>query len=212
MSAYQELSDCIISGKNNAAVDLTNQLLQQGESAEHILNNGLLPGMSVVGKKFQAGEFFIPEMLLAARALNAALEILKPLLEASGAKPLAKVVIGTVSGDIHDIGKNLVGIMLKGGGFEVIDAGVDNSPQKFVDLVKEHQPGLIGLSALLTTTMPAMNDTIQALTKNGVRDGVKVMIGGAPITEDYALRIGADGYAKSAAEAVDLAKSLLAAA
>jgi 5-methyltetrahydrofolate--homocysteine methyltransferase len=212
MSTYQELNDSIITGKNDMAADLTRRFLDEGKPAEQILNQGLLPGMAVVGKKFQDGEYFIPEMLMAARALNAALDILKPLLEESGAKPLAKILLGTVAGDIHDIGKNLVGIMLKGGGFEVIDAGVDNSPEKFVALVKEHQPEIIGLSALLTTTMPAMQDTIKALQENGIREKIKVMIGGAPITQDYADKIGADGYAKSAAEAVGLVKDMMGAA
>ena len=165
--------------------------------------------MSVVGEKFQSGEYFISEMLLAARALNAGLAVLKPLLEASDIKPVAKVLLGTVKGDIHDIGKNLVGIMLKGNGFEVIDAGVDASPARLIELCRTHQPQVLGLSALLTTTMPAMADTIAAFEQQGLRSQLKVIVGGAPVTQAYAEKIGADGYAKNAPAAVDLVKGLL---
>ena len=209
MPAYQELHDLIITGKRKPAAEMTQALLDDGKPAVEVLNEGLLPGMSVVGEKFQSGEYFISEMLLAARALNAGLAVLKPLLEASDIKPVAKVLLGTVKGDIHDIGKNLVGIMLKGNGFEVIDAGVDASPARLIELCRTHQPQVLGLSALLTTTMPAMADTIAAFEQQGLRSQLKVIVGGAPVTPAYAEKIGADGYAKNAPAAVDLVKGLL---
>ena len=209
MLAYQELHDLIITGKRKPAAEMTQALLDDGKPAVEVLNEGLLPGMSVVGEKFQSGEYFISEMLLAARALNAGLAVLKPLLEASDIKPVAKVLLGTVKGDIHDIGKNLVGIMLKGNGFEVIDAGVDASPARLIELCRTHQPQVLGLSALLTTTMPAMADTIAAFEQQGLRSQLKVIVGGAPVTPAYAEKIGADGYAKNAPAAVDLVKGLL---
>ncbi|MCB0306864.1 MAG: corrinoid protein [Calditrichaeota bacterium] len=209
MPSYQELHDLIITGKRKPAAEMTQALLDDGKPAVEVLNEGLLPGMSVVGEKFQSGEYFISEMLLAARALNAGLAVLKPLLEASDIKPVAKVLLGTVKGDIHDIGKNLVGIMLKGNGFEVIDAGVDASPARLIELCRTHQPQVLGLSALLTTTMPAMADTIAAFEQQGLRSQLKVIVGGAPVTQAYAEKIGADGYAKNAPAAVDLVKGLL---
>ena len=209
MQNYDELREFVISGKKQQVADLVRQHLDDGTSAKDIMDNGLIPGMAVVGKKFQEGEYFIPEMLMAARALNAGLEVLRPLLEASDVKPVAKVLVGTVKGDIHDIGKNLVSVMLRGGGFEVIDAGVDVPPGKFVDMARESGAEIVGLSALLTTTMPAMKDTIEAFQADGSRDNVKIMIGGAPITQEYADEIGADGFARNAAFAVDLAKKLL---
>jgi len=166
-------------------------------------------GMNVVGTKFKNNEFYVPEVLIAARAMHAGMDILKPLLTESGVEPIAKVAIGTVQGDLHDIGKNLVAMMLEGAGFEVIDLGVDVKPEQFVDAVKNQGAELVCLSALLTTTMPYMKDTIQALKEAGVRDQVKVMIGGAPVTQSYADEIGADGYASDAATAVDVAKELL---
>ncbi len=209
MDDYSELQKCVITGKKLEVAETTSQFLDSGKTAKEILDGGLIPAMAIVGQKFEAGEFFIPEMLLAARALNAGLDILKPLLEESDVKPLAKVVIGTVKGDIHDIGKNLVGIMLRGSGFEVIDAGVDVSPAKFVELANESGADVVGLSALLTTTMPAMKDTIDEFESMGLRSKVKIMIGGAPVTEDYAKTIGADGFGRNAANAVGLAKSLV---
>ncbi len=212
MARYDELHNAVIYGRKAKVPALVQQQLDEGRSAKEVMDEGLIPGMTVVGKKFQEGEFFIPEMLMAARSLNAGLDLLKPLLVASEFKPVAKVVMGTVKGDIHDIGKNLVSIMLRGGGFEVIDAGVDVPPDKFVALVKESGAELVGLSALLTTTMPAMQDTIEAFASDGSRDQVKIMIGGAPITQNYADEIGADGFARNASFAVDLAKKLLEAA
>ncbi len=209
MSQYNELQECIITGKKDRVGELTQQFLDEDKAAKEILDGGLIPGMAVVGKKFQEGEYFIPEMLLSARALNVGLDLLKPYLEASDVKPVATVVVGTVKGDIHDIGKNLVSIMLRGGGFEVIDAGVDVPPSKFVEMAKESNADIIGLSALLTTTMPSMQDTVQAFEADGSRDKVKIMIGGAPLTTEYAEKIGADGYAPNASLAVEMAKKLV---
>lgn len=209
MANYNELRECIISGDEMRVSELTQEFLDQGCPAKEILDEGLIPGMSVVGQKFQEGEYFIPEMLLSARALNGGLELLRPLLEASDVKPVAKVLVGTVKDDIHDIGKNLVAVMLRGGGFEVIDAGVDVAPDRFVELAKESHVDIIGLSALLTTTMTSMKDTVDAFEADGSRDKVKIMIGGAPVTTDYAQKIGADGYAPNAAAAVEMAKKLI---
>ncbi|MCG8605974.1 corrinoid protein [bacterium] len=209
MENYVELQESVISGKRDKVRELTQKFLDNDKSAEEILEEGLIPGMAVVGQKFQDGEYFIPEMLLSARALNVGLELLKPLLEASDVKPVAKVVIGTVKGDIHDIGKNLVSIMLRGGGFEVIDAGVDVSPDKFVNMARESGADIVGLSALLTTTMPSMQDTVEAFKSDGSRDKIRIIIGGAPVTMEYAEKIGADGYAQNAALAVEMAKNLV---
>ena len=208
---YQELQECVIAGRQQKVAELTERFLEDGVPPRDLLHDGLLPGMAVVGRKFEDGEFFIPEMLLAARALNAGLDLLKPLLEESDIQPVARVVLGTVKGDIHDIGKNLVAIMLRGGGFEVIDAGVDVAPDRFIELVRESGADLVGLSALLTTTMPAMQDTIDAFVARGVRETVKIIVGGAPVTEAYALQIGADGYARNASAAVGVANALTAA-
>ncbi len=208
MDIYEEMNQFVITGQKDAVARRTQELLDAGKDAKEILDRGLLPAMEVVGQKFQTGEFFVPEMLLAARAMSAGLELLKPLLEKSDVKPIARVVMGTVKGDIHDIGKNLVSMMLRGGGFEVIDAGVDVQPEKFIELVEQNQASLVGLSALLTTTMLGMKEVIETFERQGVRDKVKIMVGGAPVSEDFAHKIGADGYAKDAAEAVHLAKKL----
>jgi 5-methyltetrahydrofolate--homocysteine methyltransferase len=205
----QELSENLIGGKKEVVEELTRQTLQNGTEARDILNKGLLPGMEVVGQKFRDFEFFLPEVLVAARAMKAAMEIIKPILVETGVRPVAKVVLGTVRGDLHDIGKNLVGMMLQGAGFEVIDLGIDVTPEKFVEMARQHQVELVGLSALLTTTMVSMKDTVQAFRDAGYRDRVKIMIGGAPVTEEYANEIGADGYASDAPSATELAKSLL---
>lgn len=209
MASYNELQQFVISGDGKKVVELTQKFLDEGNSAKEILNQGLIPGMAVVGKKFEDCEYYIPEMLLSARALNAGLDLLKPFLEASDVKPIAKVLIGTVEGDIHDIGKNLVCTMLRGGGFEVIDAGVDVSPDRFVEMAKETSVDIIGLSALLTTTMLAMRDTVQAFESDGSREKIKILIGGAPVTTEYAKEIGADGYAPNASAAVEMAKKLM---
>jgi 5-methyltetrahydrofolate--homocysteine methyltransferase len=186
-----------------------NQAIAAGLPADKVLKTALIPAMGEVGRLFEQGEYFVPEMLVAARAMKGGLEILRPLLVEADVKPLGKIIIGTVAGDLHDIGKNLVMMMLEGAGFEIKDMGVDVKPDKFVAAVMEYKPDIIGLSALLTTTMPSMKATIQALKDAGLRDGVKVMVGGAPVTEAYAHDIGADGYASDAGQAANLAKSLI---
>ncbi|MCP4256350.1 MAG: cobalamin-binding protein [Planctomycetes bacterium] len=181
--------------------------LKEGTPAEIVINDGLIAGMDVVGDRFKKNEVYIPEVLLAARAMKMGMDILKPEIIKAGIKPIGKCLVGTVQGDLHDIGKNLVAMMLKGAGFEVIDLGVDVGPDKFVEQVKTQGVQLVGMSTLLTTTMPAIEKALKAIKDAGVL--VKIMIGGAPITQDYADKIGADGYAADAASAVDLAKSLL---
>ena len=204
-----EIAENIIRGKKNPAVELTQQAIAENIHPQAIINEGLIAGMAVVGEKFKNNEFYVPEVLIAARAMNACLTLLQPLLAETGVKPVGTVVIGTVKGDQHDIGKNLVAMMLKGNGFEIVDVGVDVSPQKFIDSVKSSNANIIALSALLTTTMPSMRTTIDALVESGLRSNVKVMIGGAPVTQQYAEEIGADGYAPDAASAVDKAKELI---
>jgi len=205
----QALADTIIKGKKNPAVELTQQAIAEGIPAQTIVNDGLIAGMAVVGEKFKKNEFYVPEVLIAARAMKECMALLKPLMADAGVKPVGTVVIGTVKGDLHDIGKNLVAMMLQGNGFEVVDMGVDVSPEKFIDAAKESKAELIALSALLTTTMPGMKQMVDALEAAGIRGEVKVMIGGAPVTQKFSDEIGADGYAPDAASAVDLAKSLM---
>jgi 5-methyltetrahydrofolate--homocysteine methyltransferase len=210
MAKYQDLADSIIAGDNVKSKEITQKLVDSGVSSSDILNEGLVPGMEVVGRKFKANEMYIPEVLIAARAMHAAMDIIKPMLSASGAKMKGTVIIGTVQGDLHDIGKNLVGMMLEGGGFSVIDVGVDIPAEKFVEEAKKSNAKLIGLSALLTTTMPVMKDVIAALKADSATADVNVMVGGAPLTQEYADSIGAKGYAPDASSAVDLASKLLA--
>ncbi len=209
MAKYQELADAIIKGDNTASKELAEKLVADGVSATDILNDGLVPGMNVVGAKFKANEMYIPEVLIAARAMHAAMDIIKPLLAESGEEGRGTVVVGTVQGDLHDIGKNLVAMMLEGGGFQVVDAGVDIPADKFVEEAKKSKAKVIGLSALLTTTMPAMKEVIEALRADDATKDVKVMVGGAPLTQEYADSIGADGYAADASSAVDLAGELM---
>jgi 5-methyltetrahydrofolate--homocysteine methyltransferase len=197
-------------GKMDEMKTLTQEALDVGEPAETILKEGLIPAMDRVGVKFKSCEIFIPEVLIAARAMHAAMAILKPILSKSTSTLAAKIIIGTVKGDLHDIGKNLVIMMLEGGGFEVVDLGVDIPVAKFIEAIKQHQPQVVGMSALLTTTMREMKNTIQAIEGAGLRKQVKAIIGGAPVTERFAKEIGADGYAPDAASAVDLVKALLA--
>jgi 5-methyltetrahydrofolate--homocysteine methyltransferase len=184
--------------------------LDAGIAAEDILKAGLIPAMGEVGDLFEKGDYFVPEMLVAARAMQGGLELLKPLLASAEVESTGKVVLGTVQGDLHDIGKSLVGMMLEGAGFELVDLGADVSPEKFTQAVQENQPDIVAMSALLTTTMPAMKTTIAALEGAGFRDQVKVMVGGAPITDEYAAKIGADGFAPDASRAATLAKTLVA--
>ena len=206
----EQMQEDLYDGDMNAVAAATRKAIDAGMSPKEILDDGLIGGMNVVGKDFKAGDLFIPEVLLCARAMHAGLEILRPLLAESGVPPQGKLVIGTVAGDLHDIGKNLVGMMFQGAGFEVVDLGVDVSPEKFVETVLAENADLVGMSALLTTTMPSMKTTIDALAEAGLRDKVKVLIGGAPVTAKYAEDIGADGFAPDAGAAVETARALLA--
>jgi len=206
--SLQDLSKAIETGKRNDAKAITQALLDAGTAPIDIVEGGLVPGMAVIGEKFKNNEVFVPEMLIAARAMKEAMGMLEPLLAAQGIAPAHRVVIGTVQGDLHDIGKNLVAMMLKGANFGIIDLGTNVSPEAFVAAAKEHNASLIALSALLTTTMPAMKDTVEAAKAAGI--STKVMIGGAPVTQEYADEIGAAGYSADAASAVDLAHKLTA--
>jgi len=207
MADLKALSEAIITGDQARALDLTKEAIAEGISPETILNEGLISGMDTIGVRFKNNEVYIPEVLIAARAMKSALEVLEPKLVEAGVEPVGKAVMGTVQGDLHDIGKNLVAMMLKGAGFEVVDLGVDVSAQKFVETAKKTNARIIGMSALITTTMPSMEKTVKAVKAAGL--AVKTMIGGAPVTQNYADKIGADGYAPDAASAVDLAKSLI---
>lgn len=209
MTTLENLSNSLINGKADDVEIHMHQAIKEGRVPRDILNGGLLKGMEDVGRRFKNNEFYVPEVLIAARAMKAGMEILKPLLTETGVEPVAKVAIGTVKGDLHDIGKNLVCMMLEGGGFEVVDLGVDVSPEKFVQSIKEFGADIIGMSALLTTTMMNMKATIQTIEESHLRDSVKIMIGGAPLTDGFASEIGADGYAPDAATAVDVIKSLI---
>ena len=209
MADLKQIAENLIQGKAEKVKELVQKAVDEGEDVEKILNEALLAGMSVVGDKFKRNEFYVPEVLIAARAMKAGMEVIRPFLVEKNIKGEGTVVLGTVKGDLHDIGKNLVGMMLEGAGFEVVDLGVDIPAEKFVEEIKKTDAQIVGMSALLTTTMPAMKDVIAALTKEGIRKNVKVMIGGAPVTQDYADEIGADGYAPDAASAVDKAKELL---
>jgi 5-methyltetrahydrofolate--homocysteine methyltransferase len=207
MNLDHPLTQAVIAGKRKEIPELVQQCLKAGESAAAIVENRLVPGMMAIGEKFKQNEIFVPEMLIAARAMKEALKVLEPMLVAAGIRPEHKAVIGTVEGDLHDIGKNLVATMWKGANMEVIDLGVNVAPSKFLEAAKQHNPKLVGLSALLTTTMPAMRETVKALRNAGL--AVKVVIGGAPVTPEYAREIGADGYAPDAGSAVDVALELL---
>jgi 5-methyltetrahydrofolate--homocysteine methyltransferase len=207
----EQISTAVIEGNLDDIQDLTHDALDEDLSAEAILNKGLMPGMDYVGVEFKAGNMFVPEVLRSARTMQIAMDLLKPLLAQSGVKLVGKVLLGTVKGDLHDIGKNLVGMMCEGAGFEVKDIGKDIAPEQFVEAVKQYEPDILGMSALLTTTMRAMESTIKVLEEAGVRDKVKVMVGGAPVTQAFADQIGADGYASNAASAAELAKRLVSA-
>lgn len=209
MGHVDTIYDGILKGNMKAVQDATSAGLSEGLSAGRLLNEAMIPAMAEVGRLFEANEYYVPEMLIAARAMKAGLAILRPQLVEEEVKPLGKVALGTVKGDLHDIGKNLVGIMIEGAGFEIIDLGVDVSPEAFVDAVRDQDVDLVGLSALLTTTMPSMKTTIEAFEEAGLRDQVKIIVGGAPLTQRYADEIGADGYGRDAAAAANLAKQLL---
>ena len=205
----EQISTAVIEGDLGEIADLTEDALDDGLSADQILNQGLMPGMDHVGVEFKAGNMFVPEVLRSAKTMQNSMDILKPLLAESGVKMVGKVLLGTVKGDLHDIGKNLVGMMCEGAGFEVQDLGKDVAPEDFVAAVKEFEPDVVGMSALLTTTMRAMESTIKVLEEAGLRDKVKIMIGGAPVTQAFADQIGADGYASNAASASELAKKFV---
>jgi 5-methyltetrahydrofolate--homocysteine methyltransferase len=206
----QAVYDAVLHGELEGARDHVRQSLAAGTPAVSLLKGGLIAAMSEVGRLFEAGEYYVPEMLVAARAMKGGLEILRPLLIDSDVRPVGKVVIGTVAGDLHDIGKNLVAMMLEGAGFEVYDLGVDVSPQKFVEAVEQHRPEIVAMSALLTTTMAQMETTLDALRRAEVLENVRVMVGGAPLNQAFADKIGADGYAPDASQAATLARHLVA--
>jgi len=209
MSQIETIYNAVLEGDAAGAKAGVVAALNAGLPPETILKDGLIAAMAEVGRLFEENEYFVPEMLVAARAMQGGLTLLKPHLAAGGAVSTGKAVIGTVKGDLHDIGKNLVAMMLEGAGFEVVDLGTDVTPEKFVKAVFDHKPQIVGMSALLTTTMPSMGNTVKALTEAGVRERVKVMIGGAPVTDAFARQIGADGYSPDASSAVRLAKSLI---
>jgi len=206
---FSEFSKAVIEGNLDDIVGLTKDALDKGLNAKDILDKGLMPGMDHVGAEFKAGNLFVPEVLRSARAMQSSMSLIKPLLAETGAAMTGKLLLGTVKGDLHDIGKNLVGMMCEGAGFEVKDMGKDIEPDVFVEAVKEFKPDILGMSALLTTTMRSMEHTIKALEEAGVRDRLKIMIGGAPVTQTFADQIGADGYASNAASAAELAKKLM---
>jgi len=208
MADFDRMCAALEKGEADGLKSLVQAALSEGVSAEDILNKGLLRGMDKIGDDFKNSKCFVPDVIFAARAMTSAMELLQPILTEKGVEPVGRVVIGTVRGDLHDIGKNLVGMMLRGGGFEVIDLGADVAPEKFIDAAKKSGQCLIGMSALLTTTMPVMEEVVTAVKKAKL-PGVKTMIGGAPVTQDYAGEIGADGYAPDAATAVDLARKLM---
>jgi len=209
MVNLNDILEALQKGKANKVSELVKQSLNENIAPKKILEEGLIHGMSIIGKRFKKNEIYVPEVLISARAMHAGMDVLKPKLIESGVKNIGKVVMGTVKGDLHDIGKNLVEMMLEGAGFEVIDLGTDISTDKFVEAVKEHKPNIIGMSALLTTTMVNIPEVIKALEAASLRDKVKIMVGGAPITQNYADQIGADGYSPDASSAVDKAKTFL---
>ena len=208
MDTFESIVQCLLDGEVEKIQELVHAALDEGISVGNILNQGLVPGMDIVGEKFKKEEFFLPEVLFSARAMHGAMDIIEPLLVGEGIKPIGKVVLGSVKGDSHDIGKNLVGMMLKGAGFQVVDIGTDVSPEKFVEAAMDDVQ-IIGMSALLSTTIPNMKITIDALEEAGLRDKVKTMIGGAIVTQDLADSIGADGYASDAVSAVVTIKRLV---
>ena len=212
MASYKELQDSIIAGQKDKAIELVDTLLQAGSSPNEVITEGLIKGMSIVGENWKAGQMFIPEVLMAADIVNEGMVKLRPLMIGDESLNIhtGKFLIGTVHGDIHNIGKNLVSVVLQSGGFEVIDIGVDIPVEKFVKAVKEYNPDILGLSALLTLTMPRMKEVIEAIQQNGLRDKVRIMVGGAPITQDFAEAVGADAYASDAISALERARKLMA--
>jgi len=209
LADFEKMADAVIKGNQEVVVDLTQKAVDEGVEPNDIINNGLINGMNVVGKRFKAGDMFVPEVLMSAKAMKGGMNIVRPLLVEGEVTSEGKVLLGTVSGDLHDIGKNLVGMMMESGGFEIVNLGTDISPAEFAEKVKEHKPDVLGMSALLTTTMLSMRDTIEVLEEEGLRDSVKIMVGGAPVTKEFADEIGADGWAPDAASAKDLAMDLI---
>jgi len=209
MNELQAIATGVERGKNLEVPEAVKTALNNGIAPYDVLIDGLQAGLLAIGERFKKNQCFIPELLLAARAMKAGMEILRPLLVETGAKPIAKVVLGTVKDDLHDIGKNMVGMMLEGAGFQIIDLGVNVSEEKFAETVKNEKPSILAMSALLSTTAPNLSTTIEILKQTGLRDNIKVLVGGAPITADYAMEIGADGYAPDAAYAIDKTKALL---
>ncbi|MCB8815940.1 MULTISPECIES: cobalamin B12-binding domain-containing protein [Desulfosporosinus] len=210
MGNYADLAKSVIEGQKDQVLSQVKSLIEAGNSPLEIVNEGLIAGMNVVGVRFKAGDMYVPEVLMAAKSMSGGLEIVKPLIAVADQKSQGKILLGTVKGDLHDIGKNLVGMLIESGGLEVINMGVDISAEDFIDAVIEHEPDIVALSALLTTTMPAMQDIIELLEEEELRDKVKVIIGGAPVSQEYADTIGADGYAPDAGSAVELCKRLMA--
>ncbi|KJS48063.1 B12-binding domain-containing protein [Desulfosporosinus sp. BICA1-9] len=209
MSNYTDLAQYVIEGAESQIREQVKSLLAQGIDPLEIINQGLIAGMSVVGTRFKAGDMYVPEVLMSARAMSAGIEIVRPLIAETDMPSFGKVVLGTVKGDLHDIGKNLVGMLLESSGFKVINIGVDISPEQFVQAVKEHNPDIVALSALLTTTMTAMKETIELLQEEGLKGKLKIIIGGAPVSMEFADQIGADGYAPDAGSAAELCKKIL---
>ncbi len=210
MANYEELAKSVIEGQKDQVLDQVKSLIAAGNNPLEIVNEGLIAGMNVVGVRFKAGEMYVTEVLMAAKSMSGGLELVKPLISAADQKSKGKILLGTVKGDLHDIGKNLVGMLIESGGLEVINMGVDVPTEDFIDAIIEHEPDIVALSALLTTTMPAMQDVIEMLEDEDLRGKVKVIIGGAPVSQEYADTIGADGYAPDAGSAVELCKRLLA--
>jgi corrinoid protein of di/trimethylamine methyltransferase len=209
MEDLERLYDAVLAGNAKLAAAVTREAVEAGTDPQMLLDEYMIPAMDEVGRRFEANECFVPELLISARAMKGAVEIIRPLLATAGAEPVGRVVIGTVQGDLHDIGKNLVAIMLEGGGFEITDVGVDANPDKFLDAINTKKPDIVALSALLTTTLPSMKNIIDRMNQAGVRSQVKVIVGGAPVTQDFADEIGADGYSDNAGAAVSLARRLL---
>jgi 5-methyltetrahydrofolate--homocysteine methyltransferase len=205
MADFEKIADGVIAGDFGGVARLTGEAISEGAEPLEIINGGLIKGMNVVGARFRAGDMFVPEVMMSARAMKEGMELVKPLIAESDLPTAGKVVLGTVAGDLHDIGKNLVGMMMESAGMNVIDLGVDIAVEAFAQAVREHKPEVVALSALLTTTMPAMKETIELLMEEGLKDSVKVIVGGAPVTQDFADEIGADGWASDAASAKDLA-------
>jgi len=209
MSIVKEIASAVEAGKSKVVGGLVEQALNEGIEPAVILNEGMISAMGIVGEKFKNNEIFVPEMLIAARAMKKGVEVLQPFLAKQGVEPIGKIILGTISGDLHDIGKNLVGMMIEGAGFKVLDLGVDVPPEKFIEVMKENPDcKVVALSALLTSTMPAITSTIKAIEEAGLRNTVKIMIGGAPVTQAFADEVGADGYSEDAASAAELAKKL----